>query len=65
MTTIETLETFVDENGLLVVVEALIEICNGKADHLATYWQDHRHEKIWLERMAVLQRAVAGLKKLS
>ena len=42
------LETMVDNYGLSGVLEALAYICQEKADHLSTNWQDARTAKVWM-----------------
>ena len=41
------LETMVDKVGLRNVVYALAHICDAKAEHIRTNWQDHALAKKW------------------
>jgi hypothetical protein len=41
------LEAMVDKHGLAYVTELLSEICDAKADHLASNWQDEVAAKEW------------------
>jgi hypothetical protein len=41
------LETIIDQNSLTEVIEALINICGEKADHLRSNWQDTTQAKEW------------------
>ena len=47
--TFRSLEVLVDANGLEAVLTALEEICEAKADHLASNWQDYKAAKQWLK----------------
>ena len=48
----EKLEALVDESSVNFTLNCLVQICFGKADHLATNWQDHNAAKQW-ERLAI------------
>lgn len=37
---LEALELMIDKTSLTHVLDGLVEICAGKADHIATNWQD-------------------------
>ena len=53
----ERLEALIDAHGLSLVMAELAEICHGKAEHLATNWQDTRTAKLWsrdAERIATV-----------
>jgi hypothetical protein len=41
------LEGLIDRATLTVVLKALVEICQGKADHVATNWQDESLSRKW------------------
>jgi hypothetical protein len=41
------LEDIIDKSTLEDVVHALVNICNGKAEHLRENWQDNQAAKQW------------------
>jgi len=41
------LEGLVDKHGLATVVDGLACICSGKADHIASNWQDRALSRAW------------------
>jgi hypothetical protein len=43
----DRLETAIDAAGLGMVLEILAGICNEKADHLRSNWQDERTAREW------------------
>ncbi len=53
------LEALVDTHGLGRVVESLRDICNGKAEHVASNWQDGALATAW-ERNAGKLNTLAG-----
>ena len=42
-----TLEELIDEESLRNVLDGLEAICHGKAEHLASNWQDANTAKLW------------------
>ena len=42
-----TLEQIVDACGIIDVVDALATICNEKAEHIRSAWQDDKTAKVW------------------
>ena len=42
-----TLEGFVDTYGLARVIRELSTICDVKAEHILTNWQDENNAKTW------------------
>ena len=53
----EKLESLVDQSDLDSVVNALAEICYGKAEHLRLNWQDSESARPWDKAGRVLDRA--------
>ncbi len=53
-----TLEDLIDKSSLTDVLNLLANICNEKADHLRSDWQDEQSAKGW-------ERDAAKLDKLS
>lgn len=47
------LEALIDRHGIATVLEAVTEVCNLKAAHIAENWQDMKLAKTW-ERVARL-----------
>lgn len=43
----DALEALVDANNLSDVLAALAEVCDGKAEHLRSNWQDEPAAKAW------------------
>jgi len=52
-----TLEGLVDTYSLPRVLEALAEVCNDKASHLRSAWQDENAAKRWDGAAKYLTRA--------
>ena len=52
------LEDTIDRTSLQVLLEAIQEICNGKADHFQIDWQDPIGAKAWLQAAKALDRAI-------
>ena len=53
------LEQVLDDCGLLETVVALALICEEKAIHLGSNWQDKHSARLWEKAAAVLHRAAA------
>jgi hypothetical protein len=58
---IQTLETMIDRHGLPVVLIWLAEICNDKAEHITTNWQDTTTAKTWERNARVLNTTANSL----
>lgn len=61
------LESLIDSNGLASVVEALAEICYGKAAHLEENWQDKATAKDWERaggQLASLERRLVKINEV-
>lgn len=43
----EALEKLIDKTDMGAVLRALAKICNDKAEHLATNWQDYETARYW------------------
>lgn len=52
------LEGIVDSLGLNRTLEALVEICGEKADHLRSNWQDGQAARRWEKAGDVIARIV-------
>lgn len=44
----DTLEEYIDREGLQAVLRALSEICYLKAEHAESNWQDRNLARAWL-----------------
>lgn len=55
------LEGLVDKHGLSAVIDALIDICHGKAEHLESNWQDTHAAKEWTKAAKKLDRVTVLL----
>jgi len=56
------LEAMVDKVGVSNVLYALQHICDAKADHLESNWQDRVSAKVWERDARLCGRAAAGVK---
>jgi hypothetical protein len=54
----ETLEAMIDRHGIIHIATAIELICNEKASHIETNWQDKKLAKKW-DKAATRFRAVA------
>ena len=52
----DLIEQQIDRYSLTVVLDALEEICHGKAIHLASNWQDTSSAKVWSQAASRLDR---------
>lgn len=61
LTAIQTqqLESLIDDSSLAEVLAALVEICDGKAEHLSTNWQDGPGADYWLRASRAIERTAA------
>ena len=57
----EQLETIIDSHSLSHVVAGLILICEQKAEHLRTNWQDDSMAKTWDRDARLLDRILTRL----
>jgi hypothetical protein len=55
-----TLEALIDKHGLPFVLEELAKVCEAKADHIRTNWQDNNLSAAWT-KLAVSTDFVATL----
>jgi hypothetical protein len=53
----DSLEDLVDRSSLSDVLEALEGMCDEKADHVATNWQDRPLSKQWAKAARAIGRA--------
>ena len=58
-----TLETIIDDAGLAQVVDSLMIVCQEKADHIRSSYQDEALAKVWDHAAQRIGRALpaAGL----
>ena len=63
-TTLAVLEALVDGFSLPTVVSALADLCDEKAEHVATAWQDTTLAKTWAQAAVALNRAALKLPAL-
>jgi hypothetical protein len=61
---LDVLERLVDERGLMAVLEGLAGVCQDKAEHIRTGWQDKPLAKAWEQMSGVLYNAAAKAGKL-
>lgn len=50
----DTLEQFIDQEGLQAALRVLSEICYAKAEHVETNWQDHELARAWTKAATAL-----------
>lgn len=60
----DELEAMIDSHGLAAILESLEEICNGKADHLSTNWQDERSARVWIHARDAMIRSADKIREL-
>jgi hypothetical protein len=41
------LEELIDRHGITTVLEAIEAVCDAKADHVESEWQDPGYSKLW------------------
>lgn len=58
------LEAAIDGFSLVEVLEALADICHGKAEHLESNWQDSATAKEWTKAAGLLASATVKAAKL-
>ena len=63
MTTLDQLEQIVDRVGLKMTIEALAIICDLKADHIISAWQDPNTAAAWQHNTKVLDATAQRIKK--
>ena len=63
MTITEELEAMIDKHGLLHIVTGLSLICDEKAIHIQTNWQDKSLAKEWGKAATLLDKTARGLPK--
>ena len=57
----DNLEALVDKADLSTVLETLVDICNGKAEHLRTNWQDENEAKAWDKDAATIDKVLGKI----
>lgn len=57
----EALERMIDADDLDGVMEAIAEICGGKAEHLRENWQDEGAASEWDKDAAVIDKTRESL----
>lgn len=60
----DELERIIDRFGLGVVIDSLGDICNGKADHLESNWQDRGAAKEWTKAARLLEKVSVNMERL-
>jgi hypothetical protein len=58
------IERLIDTHGLYRVIHELERICYGKAEHLASNWQDHDASRRWEKAGKVFDRTHTALEKI-
>ncbi len=57
----DILEDMVDSSNLFAVLSALSIICDEKAEHIETNWQDQSLARLWQEASGLIGVAAASL----
>lgn len=52
------LESLVDEDSLSDVLNVLVNICEGKAEHLRSNWQDEAAAKLWHKDAVIIDNII-------
>ena len=55
----DALEALIDGNDLGAVLESLAKICDEKAEHLQSNWQDGNSARIWTMRARAIEKLAA------
>ncbi len=55
------LETLIDNCGLDNLIEAISDICTGKAEHLRSNWQDDSTAKTWEQAARYMLKVAASV----
>ena len=50
----EEIETIIDRVGMLCFINTVVDICEEKADHIRSNWQDKHLAKVWERKAKVL-----------
>ena len=53
----DDLESMIDRHGLRLIASLLIDICQEKAEHIETTWQDKITAKPWTRAAKEFERA--------
>lgn len=61
---VEAVEALVDRTSVIEVLEALAEMADGKADHVAQNWGDRAQANAWTKASTILDRAAASIGKI-
>jgi hypothetical protein len=61
----EQLETMIDNATLDTVLDTLVDICHGKAEHLESNWQDRNAAKAWMRAAKRIDSARAAIHSLA
>lgn len=61
---VDGIEALIDAHGLYAVTEALIEVCHGKAEHLASNWQDPTSARNWTKAASAFDKTSAKLRTI-
>lgn len=57
----DTLESIVDQFGMVITLNLLAKICEGKADHIRENWQDEGLATRWQRRADLIERLAAKI----
>lgn len=61
----DSIESLIDFWGMPEIIEQLILVCDNKADHLRSNWQDERGAKNWESKAKVLMKTERQISKLN
>jgi len=54
---IDAIESAIDDGNVTQVLTAIGEICNGKAEHVATQWRDSVLARHWADLATIVDKA--------
>lgn len=52
-----SLEELIDANSVKDVLDAVVRICEAKAEHLRENWQDQNMAKVWTKTAVLIEHA--------
>ena len=61
---LDEVERLIDQHGIEDLIEAIVDVCYEKEEHVRMNWQDHRLADAWRKIASVLERANERISKI-